>query len=54
MKDKRTDKLLPQVATVINVKGQKVKVQFDSGKVFTSDKSHFKILNNGTDEKKKE
>ena len=44
MKNKRTDSLNPIFGKVIEIWGNAVTARFDDGKVFTRDKSHFKIL----------
>ena len=44
MKNKWTDPLNPIFGKVIDIWGNAVAARFDDGKVFTRDKSHFKIL----------
>ena len=44
MRNKRTDPLNPICGKVIEIWGNAVTARFDDGKVFTRDKSHFKIL----------
>ena len=44
MKNKRTNPLNPIFGKVIDIWGNAVAARFDDGKVFTRDKSHFKIL----------
>lgn len=45
MKNRRTDRLKPEVGTVIGIMGHTVTVRFGNGSVFKRDKSHFKIIN---------
>jgi hypothetical protein len=45
MKDKRTDRLRPEVGIVIGTTEHSVTVQFGNGRIFKRDKSHIKIVN---------
>ncbi len=44
MKKRRTDPLSPIPGRAIEIRGNAVTTQFDDGKVFMRDKSHFKIV----------
>lgn len=45
MKDRRTDHLKPEVATVLCFNGYTVTVRFQDGKILRRDKSHLKVIN---------
>ena len=45
MKDKRTDRLRPEVGIIIGTTEHSVTVQFGNGRIFKRDKSHIKIVN---------
>ena len=45
MKDRRTDRLRPEVGVVIKTTEHSVTVKFENGKIFTRDKSHVKVIN---------
>ena len=45
MKDKRTDRLRPEVGIVVGIKGHSVTLQFGNGRTFKRDKSHLKVVN---------
>ena len=45
MKDRRTDRLRPDVGIVIGTTGHSVTVRFENGRIYTRDKSHVKIVN---------
>ena len=45
MKDRRTDRLKPEVGTVVCINDYAVTVWFQNGKTFKRNKSHLKVIN---------
>ena len=45
MKDRRTDRLRPEIAVVIETTDHSVTMRFENGKILTRDKSHVKVIN---------
>ncbi|XP_028416124.1 uncharacterized protein K02A2.6-like [Dendronephthya gigantea] len=45
MKDRRTDRLKPEVGTVVCINDYAVTVRFQNGKTFKRNKSHLKVIN---------
>ena len=48
MKDRRIDRLRPEIGLVIGTTEHSVTVKFENGKIFTRDKSHIKVINEVT------
>ena len=48
MKDRRIDRLRPEIGLVIGTTEHSVTVKFENGKIFTRDKSHVKVINEVT------
>ena len=48
MKDRRTDRLKPEIELVIGTTEHSVIVKFENGKIFTREKSHVKVMNEVT------
>ena len=45
LKDRRTDRLKPEVGIVVGIRGHAVTPQFGNGRIFKRDKSHLKVVN---------
>ena len=48
MKDRRTDRLKPEIGLIIGTTEHCVTEKFENGKIFTRDKSHVKVINEVT------